>query len=110
MMGCDGGWDSADSRYVCPGCSRPGLGPQGEDRGWGCVWGLGCCLEAGPGAARLFRASLLPPTFNQGRAGIVAMRSGKQTQKDKADSGVQFITPVGPRQNLLLAKDPDQSL
>ena len=27
---------------------------------------------------------------------------------DKADSGVQFITPVGPRESLLLAKDPDQ--
>ena len=26
------------------------------------------------------------------------------------DSGVQFITPVGPRQSLLSAKDPDQHL
>ena len=34
----------------------------------------------------------------------------KLTQKDNADSGVQFITPVGPRQSLLLAKDPDQFL
>ena len=33
-----------------------------------------------------------------------------QTQKDNADSGVQFITPAGPRQILLLAKDPDQHL
>ena len=32
------------------------------------------------------------------------------TQKDNADSGVQFITPVGPRQSLLLAKDPNQHL
>ena len=32
----------------------------------------------------------------------------KLTQKDNADSGVQFITPGGPRQSLLLAKDPDQ--
>ena len=31
----------------------------------------------------------------------------KFTQKDNADSGVQFITPAGPRQSLLLAKDPD---
>ena len=30
------------------------------------------------------------------------------TQKDNADSRVQFITPAGPRQSLLLAKDPDQ--
>ena len=30
----------------------------------------------------------------------------KLTQKDNADSGVQFITPVGPRQSLLLAMDP----
>ena len=34
----------------------------------------------------------------------------KLTQKDNADSGVQFITPAGPRQSLLLAKDPDQHL
>ena len=32
------------------------------------------------------------------------------TQKDNADSGVQFITPAGPRQSLLLAKDPVQHL
>ena len=32
------------------------------------------------------------------------------TQKDNADSGVQFITPAGPKQSLLLAKDPDQFL
>ena len=38
---------------------------------------------------------------------VVTTRSGKQTQKDKADSGAQFITPAGPRQSLLLAKDPD---
>ena len=31
----------------------------------------------------------------------------KLTQKDNADRGVQFITPEGPRQSLLLAKDPD---
>ena len=34
----------------------------------------------------------------------------KLTQKDNADSGVQFITPAGPRQSLLLAKGPDQNL
>ena len=34
----------------------------------------------------------------------------KLTQKDNADSGVQFITLVGPRQSLLLAKGPDQHL
>ena len=33
--------------------------------------------------------------------GVAATRSGKQTQKDNADSGVQFITPVGPRQSPL---------
>jgi len=32
------------------------------------------------------------------------------TQKDDADSGVQFITPVGPRKSFLIAKDPDQVL
>ena len=38
----------------------------------------------------------------------VAMHSRKKlTQKDNADSGVQFITLAGPRQSLLLAKDPD---
>ena len=41
----------------------------------------------------------------------VATRPGnKLTQKDNADSGVQFIIPVGPRQSLLLANDPDQHL
>ena len=42
--------------------------------------------------------------------GVAATRSGKQTQKDNADSGVQFITLAGPRQSLLLAKDLDQFL
>ena len=32
------------------------------------------------------------------------------TQKDNADSGVQFITPAGPGQSLLSAKDPGQHL
>ena len=42
---------------------------------------------------------------------VVATHSGNQlTQKDNADSGVQFITTVGPRQSLLLAKDPNQFL
>ena len=31
-------------------------------------------------------------------------------QKDNADSEVQFITLAGPRQSLLLAKDPVQHL
>ena len=34
----------------------------------------------------------------------------KLTQKDNADSGVQFITLSGSRQSLLLAKDHDQFL
>ena len=34
----------------------------------------------------------------------------KLIQKDSADSGVQFITLAGPRQSLLLAKDPDRHL
>ena len=41
---------------------------------------------------------------------VVAILGNKLTQKDNADSGVQFITPAGPRQSLLLAKDPDQHL
>ena len=40
---------------------------------------------------------------------VVATSSGKLTQ-DNADSGVQFITLAGPRQSLLLAKDPDRFL
>ena len=40
---------------------------------------------------------------------VVATRSGKQTQ-DNADSGVQFITLAGPRQSLLLTKEPDRFL
>ena len=34
----------------------------------------------------------------------------KLVQKDIADSGVPFITLAGPKQSLLLAKDPDQFL
>ena len=34
----------------------------------------------------------------------------KLTQKDNADSGMQFIMPAGPRQSLLLAKGPNQHL
>ena len=41
---------------------------------------------------------------------VVATHSGKLTQKDSADSGVQFITLAGPRQSLLLAKDHDRLL
>ena len=32
----------------------------------------------------------------------------KLTQKDNANSGVQFITPAGQMQSLLLAKDSNQ--
>ena len=41
---------------------------------------------------------------------IVTLPGNKLTQKDNAESGVQFITPARPRQSLLLAKDPDQFL
>ena len=44
------------------------------------------------------------------RCNVTAMRSGKLTHKDNADSGVQFITLVGPKQSLLLGKDPNQCL
>ena len=83
MMGWDSGWDVVDGRHVCPGCARPGLGAQGEGRGRDCVRGLGCCLESGPGTVRLFRASLLPLAFNQGRAGGgVATHSEKQSHSE----------------------------
>ena len=39
---------------------------------------------------------------------VATLPGNKLTQKDNADSGVPFITPGGPRQSLLLAKDPDQ--
>ena len=40
---------------------------------------------------------------------VIAMRLGnKLTQKDNAESGVQFLTLMGPKQSLLLAKDPDE--
>ena len=41
---------------------------------------------------------------------IATVPGNKLTQKDNADSGVQFIAPEGPRQSLLLAKDRDQFL
>ena len=34
----------------------------------------------------------------------------KLPQKDNADRGVQLTTPAGPRQSLLLAKDPSHFL
>ena len=37
----------------------------------------------------------------------IAMRSGnKLTQKDNADSGVKFITPVGPKTESPLSQGP----
>ena len=61
-----------------------------------------------------FLASALSVTFLLffSRDGIVVatLSGNKLTQQDNADSGVQFITPVGPRQSLLLAKDPDRFL
>ena len=47
-------------------------------------------------------------SFPANAPNVVATHSGKLTQMGNADSGVQFITPVGPRESLLLAKDPDQ--
>ena len=41
---------------------------------------------------------------------LLGVPGNKLAQKDNADSGVQFITLVGARQSLLLAKDPDQFL
>ena len=41
---------------------------------------------------------------------VATLPGNKLTQKGDADSGVQFNTPAGPRQSLLLAKDPDQHL
>ena len=41
---------------------------------------------------------------------VARLPGNKLTQKDNADGGVQFIAPAGPRQSLLLAKDPDQFL
>ena len=48
--------------------------------------------------------------FVESRGGKFPFLGDKLTQKDDADSGVQFITPAGPMQRLLLAKDPDQFL
>ena len=41
---------------------------------------------------------------------VATLPGNKLTQKDDADSGVQFNTLAGPRQSLPLAKDPDQHL
>ena len=50
--------------------------------------------------------------FVEGIVGLLqpCFPGNKLTQKDNADSGMQFITPAGPRQSLLLAKGPDQHL
>ena len=51
------------------------------------------------------------PSVCNYNSSVVATRSGnKLTQKDDADSGVQFITLAGPRKSILLAKDPNQFL
>ena len=34
------------------------------------------------------------------------LQEAKSTQKDSVDSGVQFITPAGPRQSFLLSQGP----
>ena len=61
----------------------------------------------------------IPRTGNNGLPPPLAFRvavlqarvpGNKLTQKGNADSAVQFITLAGPRQSLLLAKDPDQFL
>ena len=42
---------------------------------------------------------------------VVATHSRKQTHSEgNADIGEQFLSPAGPRQSLLLAKDPTQFL
>ena len=41
---------------------------------------------------------------------FLSVPGNRLTQKDNANSGVQFITPAGPRQSLFLAKDPNQHL
>ena len=51
------------------------------------------------------------PSVCNYNSSVVAMCSGnKLTQKDDADSGVQFITLASPRKSILLAKDPNQFL
>ena len=50
-------------------------------------------------------------SFPANAPNVVATRPGnKLTQKDNAESGVQFIIPAGPTQSLLLAKDCEQFL
>ena len=58
--------------------------------------------------------SLTSPALAAGSSPLAllwpSIPGNKLTQKDNADSGVQFITPAGPRQSLLLAKDPNKFL
>ena len=60
----------------------------------------------------MYQASLL--VLGTEGESVVATHSGKHSEAQSgswsADRGVQLITPGGPRQSLLLAKDPDQFL
>ena len=56
---------------------------------------------------------VLLPSEGPGSLLYPRVLGNKLTQKEDEDSGVLFITPFtpeSPRQNLLLAKDPDQFL
>ena len=63
----------------------------------------------------LFMASNLPACARDaGDSGLTLVLQprvpGNKLTQDNAGGGVQFITQAGPRQSLLLAKDPDQFL
>ena len=82
---------------------------QGDNEGQG---SLACCSPWGRRVEHDYNKynPLAPHPVSLWYCCSHAFRGNKLTQKDNADSGVQFITPVGPRQSLLLAKDPDQFL
>ena len=85
--------------------------PNGDSVGTS-KWSLARSMHKMRGAEAGYGRSppLRPPPLLVAPVTVVATLSGKQAQKDNADRGVQFIAPAGPRQSLLLAKDPDQFL
>ena len=79
---------SRRARHLPPSRRFQALKPQSSPK-----WNLSPLSEEFPGQCT--------KSCSQGVLG------NKLTPKDNADSRMQFIIPVGPRQSLLLAKDPD---
>ena len=82
---------------------------------WSLVWENPTCpapqlpsLSSTAPEPQLLSSRALQPVLCNERShcDCYSKRSRKQTQKDSVDSGVQFITPAGPRQTFLFSQGP----